>query len=144
MTGDTGESTGRRALSTIVVPLVDSPAGTAALEFAKREVLESGGLLIVVGTANVGDHVAGNVEAVRWRLSELEKEMADEGVRCRTEWFVGQSLGDATVHTADHNDADLIVTSLRRRTPVGKALMGSFEQQILLSAQCPVLCFPAT
>lgn len=130
-------------MNTIVVPLVDSPAGQKALEHAKEEAREHDALLILVGTANVGDHVAENVEAVEQRLSDLERELVNEGVRCRTEWYVGQSLGEATLYAADEHDADLIVTSLRRRTPVGKALLGSFEQDILLDARCPVLCFPA-
>ena len=35
--------------------------------------------------------------------------------------------------------ADLIVIGLRRRTPVGKLILGSNAQRILLDAPCPVL-----
>ncbi len=35
--------------------------------------------------------------------------------------------------------AELLVIGGRRRTPVGKALMGSATQKIILGAPCPVL-----
>lgn len=129
-------------MKTIVVPAVDSPAGRKAIELAAREA-ESDGQVILVGTAVVGDHLADNVEAIQAFLSRIEKELADRGVVCRSEWTVGESLGEATLRIAKEEDSDLIITSLRRRSPAGKAILGSFEQDILLRATCPVLCVPA-
>ena len=40
---------------------------------------------------------------------------------------------------ANEVDADFIVIGLRRRTPVGKLLLGSNAQRILLEASVPVL-----
>ena len=37
---------------------------------------------------------------------------------------------------ANETDADLIVIGLRRRTPVGKLILGSNAQRILLDAPC--------
>jgi nucleotide-binding universal stress UspA family protein len=36
-------------------------------------------------------------------------------------------------------DAEVLVIGGRRRTPVGKALLGSVAQRIILGAPCPVL-----
>jgi nucleotide-binding universal stress UspA family protein len=68
--------------------------------------------------------------------------LVDQGFDCQSEWAVGESLGELTVRVAEHHDADLIVMSLRQRSPVGKALLGSYEQEVLLNSPCPVLSVP--
>lgn len=44
---------------------------------------------------------------------------------------------------AETDDVQLIVIGLRRRTPVGKLILGSNAQRILLDAACPVLAVKA-
>lgn len=44
---------------------------------------------------------------------------------------------------AESDDVQLIVIGLRRRTPVGKLILGSNAQRILLDAACPVLAVKA-
>jgi nucleotide-binding universal stress UspA family protein len=43
------------------------------------------------------------------------------------------------IDIAERRAADLLVVGLAKRTRVGKALMGSDAQRVLLSASCPVL-----
>jgi nucleotide-binding universal stress UspA family protein len=45
----------------------------------------------------------------------------------------------AALVAADDTDADVLVIGVRRRSPVGKLVMGSVAQTILLDAGCPVL-----
>lgn len=123
----------------IVVPVVRSPAGDRALEIAKEEAVGRGAELILVGTAAVTERVGENVEALREYITRLEKDLAEEGIACRSEWSVGGSLGEAALDAVRRHDAVLIILGLRRRSPVGKALLGSFEQEILLDSPCPVL-----
>jgi nucleotide-binding universal stress UspA family protein len=51
---------------------------------------------------------------------------------------MGADVGDQVLEVADEVSADLIVIGLRRRSPVGKLLMGSVAQRILLGAECAV------
>lgn len=46
---------------------------------------------------------------------------------------------DDLLQVAADVSADVIVIGLRRRSPVGKLLLGSNAQRILLDATCPVL-----
>ena len=73
-----------------------------------------------------------------WRRYEAE---LDGGRACRTRcgsrW--ARDVADQVLAVADEVDAALIVVGLRRRTPVGKLIMGSVAQRILLGAHCPVL-----
>ena len=52
--------------------------------------------------------------------------------------------GDQILDVAQQTNAELIVIGLRRRTPVGKLIMGSQAQMILLEADCPVLAVKAS
>jgi nucleotide-binding universal stress UspA family protein len=51
----------------------------------------------------------------------------------------GHEPAEDLINIAEACDADLIVIGLRRRTPVGKLILGSNAQRILLDAPCPVL-----
>ena len=44
---------------------------------------------------------------------------------------------------AEETDASLIIIGLRRRTPVGKLILGSNAQRVLLDAPCDVLAVKA-
>lgn len=130
-------------MRTIVIPVVDTPAGRRALELAKADAETTGARLVLVGTATVSDRVVQNTEALQVYLSAREKELVDQGFQCVIEWAVGESLADVTLRAAAEYGADLITMGLRRRSQVGKALLGSYEQEVLLDAPCPVLSVAA-
>ena len=50
---------------------------------------------------------------------------------------------DDLMTLADEVEAELIVIGLRRRSPVGKLMLGANSQRILLDASCPVLTVKA-
>lgn len=50
-----------------------------------------------------------------------------------------QDEADAVLDLGTENQASLIVVGVRRRSPVGKFLLGSAAQRIILEAEVPVL-----
>ncbi len=67
------------------------------------------------------------------------RELAEAGVPHTVEHVSGRDPVDEIVRRAGEGDVDLVVIGLRRRSPVGKLLMGSAAQRILLEVGCPVL-----
>ncbi len=57
---------------------------------------------------------------------------------------VSGDFGDAIVELTDKLRPDLLVLGARRRSPVGKALLGSIAQTIILEASVPVLVVKTT
>jgi nucleotide-binding universal stress UspA family protein len=55
----------------------------------------------------------------------------------------GLDASEDLIAIASETSAELIVIGLRRRTPVGKLILGSNAQRVLLDAPCPVLAVKA-
>lgn len=68
----------------------------------------------------------------------MEARLEGTGTTLRREQG-SSDLADDLVGAAERSSADLIVIGLRRRSPVGKLILGSNAQRILLDAPCPVL-----
>ena len=106
-----------------------------AIEEARRR---AGELLILKTRREVGDED----DEARYQegFAQLEAQLAREGIEHRVlEYTVGDSLAEDLLAAARKNEVDLLVIGLRRRSPVGKLVMGSTAQEILLNADCPVL-----
>jgi nucleotide-binding universal stress UspA family protein len=54
-----------------------------------------------------------------------------------------RSAGTTAVWLASELDADLLIIGLRRRSPVGKLVLGSDTQDAVLGADCPILAVKA-
>ena len=55
----------------------------------------------------------------------------------------GVDIADTLLGLVDTLDADLLVIGARQRSPVGKALLGSVAQAVILHASVPVLVVKA-
>ena len=77
-------------------------------------------------------------------LGEARATLDDSGVAYEVRQLTrGFEAAEDLVSVAEANDAVLIVIGLRRRTPVGKLILGSNAQRVLLDAHCPVLAVKA-
>jgi nucleotide-binding universal stress UspA family protein len=132
-------------MGTIVVGYVPKPEGEAALEHAISEAKLRGSSLVVVNSHRGGDSLdADAVARTEAQLQAVEKKLTDAGVEFELKQLVrGFEPAEDLIKAAETAQADLIIIGLRRRTPVGKLILGSNAQRILLDAHCPVLAVKA-
>lgn len=124
---------------TIVVGYVPNELGHAALRVAIAEARLVGGRVHVVNASRADSYVDRHL-ADAGDLADLEAVLADAGVPHEVVQHVGEGEpADQIVEAARSTDARLIVLGLRHRTQVGKLLLGSTAQRILMDAPCAVL-----
>ncbi len=132
-------------MGTIVVGYVPKPEGDAALDKAIAEAKLRGTKLVVVNSHRGGnefdDKAAGAAES---ELDAVRARLDESGVPYNIRQLVrGFEPAEDLISIAEANSAELIVIGLRRRTPVGKLILGSNAQRILLDAHCPVMAVKA-
>jgi nucleotide-binding universal stress UspA family protein len=128
-------------MTTIVVGYVPKAEGRAALRRAAEEARLRGAHLVVINSARGGRDFDAD-EAIRSdaELDAVRSQLAESGVDAEVRQLVrGLDAADDLIAVAKETSADFIVIGLRRRTPVGKLILGSNAQRILLDAPCPVL-----
>ena len=132
-------------MGTIVVGYVPKPEGHAALRRAREEAQLRNARLVVVNSHRGGREFDRD-DAVETEedLEAIRAELRDAGVEHEIRQLVrGMDPADDLVNVANDVDADFIVIGLRRRSPVGKLILGSNAQRVLLDAPCPVLAVKA-
>jgi nucleotide-binding universal stress UspA family protein len=123
----------------IIVGYVPTPEGVAALEGAIEEAKLRRQRLVVVNSSR-GESLVDKRFASGTEWESVEHRLAESGVEHElTQVVESKDAGDQIIKLAHELNAELIVIGLRRRTPVGKLLLGSQAQTILLQADCPVL-----
>ena len=126
-------------MSAVVVGYVPGPQGRAALDRGITEAKVRGVRLVVVNTSR-GDALVDERFVQGSAADELRAELAslDVPAELRQAGF-GGDVAENLDTIADETDAALIVIGLRRRTPVGKLILGSAASRILLTVRRPVL-----
>lgn len=132
-------------MGAIVVGYVAKPEGEAALERAVQEAKLRGARLIVANSHRGGDSFDGAASMkADDELEAVSAKLADSGVEHEIRQLVrGFEPSEDLIALAHDVEAELIVIGLRRRSPVGKLILGSNAQRILLDAECPVLAVKA-
>lgn len=123
----------------IIVGYVPTPEGVAALESAIDEAQRRHQRLVVVNSSR-GESLVDKRYASGTEWQSVEERLTASGVDHElTQLVESKDAADQILKLASELNAELIVIGLRRRTPVGKLLLGSQAQTILLEAECPVL-----
>lgn len=123
---------------TILMGYVPTEVGDAALAAAVEEAKRRDVPLIIVN-ATSGANPSGKY-ADDTKAAELRAHLDTTGVTYSLlRSMSSREPDEEIVSMAAERNAELIVIGLRRRSPVGKLIMGSTAQRILLDADCPVL-----
>ncbi len=132
-------------MGTVVVGYVPKPEGEAALATAISEAKLRGSKLVVVNSHRGGsDFDTDKARGMDADLDAVRKILDDSGVDYDIRQLVrGFEPAEDLISLAEANSAELLVIGLRRRSPVGKLILGSNAQRILLDAHCPVLAVKA-
>ena len=128
---------------TILVAYVPRPEGQAALEKGIEIATQNKERLFVVNASPGGN------SDEPWRanapdIERVEKLLAKSGLDATFKQFV---RGNTTVEEIEErvgvHQVSMVIIGLRRRSTVGKLLLGSVAQDILLTISCPVLAVKA-
>ena len=92
---------------------------------------------IMPGTAHLyGDEI----EQAKESLKAASASLAQEGIAHQTHLLQrGLTAGEDLVLFAGENDMDEVVLGIRNRSRVGKLLLGSVAQYVILQGPCPVV-----
>ena len=125
----------------VVVGYVPRPEGEAALSAGIRAARDLAATLVVVNVESthgaLGDPHPGHLGALTGALEQ-------SGIGHVLLHPVGDfDAAEEILKAADGHQARLVVLGIRHRTPVGKLILGSTSQRVLLEAQCPVLAVKA-
>jgi nucleotide-binding universal stress UspA family protein len=124
---------------TVLVGYVPTPLGEATLRAGVQESRRRSEPLLVVNMSR-DDVLVDPHRAATDDLDRVERDVTELGVDVEVVRIEqGSDPADALVRVADERDASVVVIGLRHRSPVGKLIMGSSAQRILLDARCPVL-----
>jgi nucleotide-binding universal stress UspA family protein len=129
----------------VVVGYVEKPEGRAALTKAAEEARLRGTRLVVINSSRGGREFDADEAVTSQRhLDEVRHRLERDGIEHEVRQLVrGQDPSEDLIDVAQEVGAQLIVIGLRRRTPVGKLILGSNAQRVLLDAPCPVLAVKA-
>lgn len=126
----------------IATGFIRSDEGRAALAAAANEAEARDARLLVVHSMRGGERdELEQIQAYDEALDEATRELAERGIDHEVKRYArGSSPSEDLLRCADEEDVDLLVIGIRQRSPVGKLLLGSNAQEIILHATCPVLC----
>ena len=128
---------------TVLLAYIRTPEGDAALAIAIAEARRRETGAVVVNVTRPAAAVDSPVSAEQ-NLDAVAARFAEAGVPVEVRQLpAGTDPADGVVAVATETGPEVVVIGLRRRTAVGKLIVGSTSQQILLGVDAPVLAVMA-
>lgn len=131
-------------MANILIGVDRTAEGRSALEAGIEEAARRDARVVLLHHVKIGPEEQDKTLELRGKGERLLTRASELAEAAGIEHEQSLSLGTASAATmllrkADEIDAELIVVGTRKRSRVGKALMGSDAQQVILGASCQVL-----
>ena len=133
----------------VVVAHLPSTTGHLALLEAARQAVQRGTSMTVIQITDAVDldvgaaHRAGLTDEIEAVLAEAGISNLDWDLQLSAAPDSPDSTSSMILSLAAGASAELVVIGARRRSPVGKAFLGSVTQNVILDADWPVLVVKA-
>jgi nucleotide-binding universal stress UspA family protein len=128
---------------TVLVAYVPRPEGQAALDKGIEVAKRRNERLVVVNASPGGSKEDPSLADVQ-DYERVQQVLSDSGLNAELKQFVrGKNAVEEIEGLVETLGASLLIIGLRKRSPVGKLIMGSVAQELLLSVSCPVLAVKA-
>ena len=128
---------------TVLVAYVPRPEGQAALDKGIEVAKRRNERLVVVNASPGGSKEDPSLADVQ-DYERVQQVLSESGLDTELKQFVrGKNAVEEIEGLVESLSASLLIIGLRKRSPVGKLIMGSVAQELLLSVSCPVLAVKA-
>ena len=114
---------------------------TKHLELAQKHAAAYNAQVIVFTASGHSPELhTAELKKLQIRLHEIQDGFKQAGIPCETHIAIRcLSPGEDLVYYARDNDVDEIIIGVKQRSKIGKLIMGSTAQYIILEAPCPVV-----
>jgi nucleotide-binding universal stress UspA family protein len=123
---------------TIAVAYRPDDFGRAALDWAAAEARTKGEGLLIINVHRVEPRLDTGHAKGR-HMQDVTEALAKDNIPYELRQVEGENVASTVLFEAEQAGATLVVIGVRPRSPVGKILMGSVAQQILLDSAVPVV-----
>ena len=112
-----------------------------ALKLAKHRAKASEARVdVVTSMKGAKNNQHDELQKAELKLEYAKAFLEEDNIACETHLLIrGLSPGEDLVQFAEDNQVDEIIVGVRRRSKVGKLLLGSTAQWVVLHAHCPVV-----
>ena len=125
----------------IVVGYKESKLSKAILDTVKQhaKAFDATVYLIFSLEGGPGEKIE-EIDIAKGELSYAEGVLKEAGIKAEAELLIrGLSPGEDIVDFAKDKKADEIIVGVKMKSKVGKFLLGSTAQYVILNAECPVV-----
>ena len=125
----------------ILVGYDGTSSAKEALNLAKTHAKAFGATVEVITSMEKGTEAQREeIEQAESGLEWVKSVFEESDIACTTHLLIrGLTPGEDIVEFAKESKTDEIIVGVKRRSKVGKLLMGSTAQYVILNATCPVV-----